>query len=225
MPEITDQDFTPDFSRELNIENLISAPLVAVSKANVIMAQGQTRFLLEYCFTKKGEYYEPVMIQMAVTRSPVNLNQAAPKENSINPQTTEVGKGPPIERLPAVTAYFHLPLLTIVPLNSLAVDKVTIDFDLEVSSANSKPSHTTNESPTLINKRKVQLYGKISYDPGSHSKRDSSSSKPPLSSKIKVNLNATALPLPTGVLSLIDLYTKSFYVVPAVANDQTNSDT
>ena len=34
----------PDYSSELNIESIISAPLIAASKANVVMVTGQTRF-------------------------------------------------------------------------------------------------------------------------------------------------------------------------------------
>ena len=69
MPNINHGSFTPDFSKELDIESLISAPLVAVSKANVVMAQGQTRFFLEYCFNKIGDNYEPIMIRMALKKA------------------------------------------------------------------------------------------------------------------------------------------------------------
>ena len=45
MPEPQNQSFKPSFNSEINIESIISAPLVAASKANVVMVTGQTRFL------------------------------------------------------------------------------------------------------------------------------------------------------------------------------------
>jgi hypothetical protein len=146
MPDITNQTFDPDFSRALDIESLISAPLVAVSKANATMAHGQTRFLLDYCFNKTDDGYEPVMITMALTR-----HLLAPDKHDNTVQ--------------GVTTYFKLPLLTIVPLNSLAVDKVTIDFHLEISGTSGKDADKTRGKGNQITDQKAQLYGKIGSDP------------------------------------------------------------
>lgn len=220
MPTVTNQEFNPNFNKALDIESLISAPLVAVSKANVVMAQGQTRFLLEYCFKKVGDNHEPVLIQMAMTKGVVQPARAAVKAiqasaPGVLPVVTAVAAIPEIPAyIQNITTYFSLPLLTIVPLNSLAVDKVTIDFDMEITSVSSKPSGGTNESATTITDRKAQLYGKISNDsnPSNDNQTDADRSK--TSSKIKVSLNAASLPLPSGVLTLIDLYTKSIQPLP-----------
>ena len=65
MAVLINQEFKPNFGSELNIESIISAPLVAASKANVVMVTGQTRFLLDYCFKKNdNNTYEPIMIEM-----------------------------------------------------------------------------------------------------------------------------------------------------------------
>ena len=53
MSEKEQGTFKPQFGAELNIESIIGAPLVAASKANVMMLTGQAQFLLDYCFTKR----------------------------------------------------------------------------------------------------------------------------------------------------------------------------
>ena len=55
--------YVPKFHAELNIESVLIAPLVAASKANVMMLSGQARFLLDYCFSLENGIYKPVMIQ------------------------------------------------------------------------------------------------------------------------------------------------------------------
>jgi len=222
MPNIENGSFKPDFSKELDIESLISAPLVAVSKANVVMAQGQTRFFLEYCFNKVGDNYEPIMIRMALKKAvivpPQPEQPGQPPVNASAPGVLPIvlaseGKAAVPAKPEAIvgqTTYFELPLLTIIPFNSLAVDKMNIDFDLEITATKSKPSTLNNESNNNITDEKPQLYGKISYDPNNGNANESKSpSKKQLSSKLKVNINAATLPLPQGILTIIDLYSKS----------------
>lgn len=47
MSENEQGTFKPQFGAELNIESIIGAPLVAASKANVMMLTGQAQFLLD----------------------------------------------------------------------------------------------------------------------------------------------------------------------------------
>jgi hypothetical protein len=155
------------------------------------MAHGQTRFLLDYCFNKTDDGYEPVMITMALTR-----HLLAPDKHDNTVQ--------------GVTTYFKLPLLTIVPLNSLAVDKVTIDFHLEISGTSGKDADKTRGKGNQITDQKAQLYGKIGSDPSGAKNGMSRQNK----SKIAVNINASALPLPSGVLTIIDMYNRSIHASP-----------
>ena len=46
MSENEQGTFKPQFGAELNIESIIGAPLVAASKANVMMLTGQAQFLI-----------------------------------------------------------------------------------------------------------------------------------------------------------------------------------
>lgn len=197
MAEPTLKTFRPSFSKELNIESIISAPLVAASKANVVMVTGQTKFLLEYCFTKNKESntYEPKMIEMSMTRAEIvpAVKQGEPdiiKEHKLT---------------------FNLPLLTLISLNSLAIDKVTVNFDLEITSVTSYEQLGGDGKPLH---KQAQLNGRISYDPNQQS-NDKGQNKSSMRSQLKVNINAGPLPLPVGVLTIIDLYTKSIQPLPS----------
>lgn len=182
--------FNPQFN-ELDIESIISAPLVAASKANVVMVTGQKNFLLDYCFERKKDgNYEPIMIQMSISKGVV--------EN--DPVT-----GDPI--LKKFDLAFSVPLLCLVPLSSLAVDKVTVDFDMEITSATSRDANND------IIDSKVQLNGRISNrpTPGDSDKAQNTSQ---MKSKLSVNINAGPLPLPVGILTILDLYTKAIQPYP-----------
>ena len=41
-----------DQNSEMNLESIVSAPVIAVSKANSMMLSGQLSFLMDYCFIK-----------------------------------------------------------------------------------------------------------------------------------------------------------------------------
>ena len=200
------QPFSPDYSSELDIESIISAPLVAASKANVVMVTGQTRFLLEYCFQQKdGGNYEPKMINMVMKQGV--------------PDPTKKPGDPGYIQEAKMT--FTIPLLCLVPLNSLAIDKVTVDFDLEITSMTSRDVKTEISSSTgdgdqnrnIIDK-KVQLNGMISYK---HNNACNETYKNQSTSRLAVNINAGPLPLPVGVLTILDLYTKTIQPLPQAA--------
>jgi len=71
MPDPQNQVFKPNFSSELSIESIISAPLVAAPKANIVMVTGRTRFLQDNCFemSADGKTNEPIMIIMSVAKA------------------------------------------------------------------------------------------------------------------------------------------------------------
>lgn len=212
MADLGYQAFNPNFGKELDIEAMISAPLVAASKANVIMVTGQTRFLLEYCFTKDDDgVYAPVMIIMSMTKGTVD-------------ETKEVGQP---GHITMTKLTFSMPLLCIIPINSLAIDKVSIDFDMEITSAIPKQATTANGSNTKVTETNATLNGKIgnSSPDQRRVKRSSNPDNNQISNHLKVSLNATPLPLPTGVLTIIDLYTKGIQPisVPASTTQETKN--
>ena len=194
MSENEQGTFKPQFGAELNIESIIGAPLVAASKANVMMLTGQAQFLLDYCFTKEegSNLRQPLMIEMVLSQPVVDHTKQPtdPGYISINKMA------------------FQVPLLCLLPLNSLAIDKINVDFDLEITSQ-------VNAGVQLVEKKAV-LNGRIAPAKQEYKKNFREQYDSTLSSRLKVNIHAGRLPLPKGVLTLLDLYTKSIQPIQKI---------
>lgn len=110
-----------------------------------------------------------------------------------------------VELLLSDGSSFEVPIITLIPLNSLAVDNVDIDFSLEIIS---QINNTHKESMSLNDgdkeRAKTSLSGRLSYD-----SNDTKSARSHNSSKLNVKINAKSIPIPTGVTTLIDIYLKS----------------
>jgi hypothetical protein len=185
------------------IGSLLSAPLVAAASANSIMIKEQTRFLMDTCFIAKGNnQYEPLMIEMSLSRSIISEDV----NNELKRQE--------------LVATFKIPLLTLVPINSLVVDNVDIDFSMEIVSyseaqkdSSAEKEEGKNTSSGLLGNNtqsnKTTLSGKLSYDAN-----DKGSNRSHNASKLNVKIHAGTIPLPQGVTTLIDLYVKSINAIP-----------
>ncbi len=184
----------------LPIKSLVSAPLLAGAEANAKMAMTQTQFLLSTCFdiTENGDStdYKPIMINMTLTRSVIKPNGEA---------------GTPVE------TRFDLPLLTIMPLNSLAVDNIDVNFEMEVKSSFSNDKETSSESEQAAEgsfSARVG-YGCFSAEVSgsvSASSKQSSSEKSHYeksnSARYQINAHAGQLPLPEGVTTIIQAFSQ-----------------
>ncbi|MDC1882078.1 DUF2589 domain-containing protein [Bacteroides uniformis] len=188
----------------LPMESLIGGPLNAAAKANSAMALSQTKFMLDTCFQKvvKGENtsYNPIMIKMALTRGVMSSKDDGTVE--IKPLTTQ----------------FDLPLLTVMPLNSLAVDNVSVNFEMEVKSSFSEDDNKEKESSFSGESSfetklgwgllSVSIKGNASYssrDSETHNTHYEKSN----SAKYTVNVHAGQLPLPKGVNTIIEAFSKA----------------
>lgn len=196
----------------LPMDSLIGAPLMAAAKANNMMAVTQTRFMLETCFAfKKGDdntpdSYAPIMIKMTITQSLLVPG---------DPDGNDDEKKPKIE---PITTDIDLPLLTIIPLNSLAVDEVNIQFDMEVKSSFSEATSEKHEekfagSGSFSAKLNygifsVSVTGSVSYDSATSSSRDTHYEKSN-SAQYSVKVHAGQIPLPQGVTTIINAFTNS----------------
>ena len=199
----------------LPIKSLIAAPLDAATNANAMMARTQTQFMLSTCFeedTTSGDL-SPIMIKFTATRSVINADGT-----------------------PAGTAStsFELPLLTIIPLNSLAVDDVKVHFEMEVKSSQSKDNETSSEQETA-----AQGSFKAKYNAGlfsvsvsgsvSHSSKNTSSSKEHYEAsnqaKYEIDVHAGQLPLPKGVTTIIDAFTKNIAPIQLKEGDTASGTT
>ena len=210
--------FSPGDSKGLDIESLISAPLVAASVANSMMAKEQARFIMDFCFTKDGENYHPVMINMSITNT---VTEPAERENGrlVKPQSTS-----------RVTTTFQLPLLTIIPINSLAVESVSVQFEMELMSQQEDASGYPHRSELLGGSnappdKKAKLMGKVSYDSTERASTDGKQRNTSQnSSSLKVNVNAGQLPLPVGMSTILNLYTKTIHPVQTPEQNNENTD-
>lgn len=184
----------------LPIKSLISAPLLAGAEANSKMAITQTQFLLSTCFNVTGDgsarNYDPVMINMTLTRSVVNADGSA---------------GTPVQ------TRFDLPLMTIMPLNSLAVDDVTVKFEMEVKSSFSNDKETSTESESAAEGSfsakigygcfSAEVSGSVSASSKSASSEKSHYEKSN-SARYEINAHAGQLPLPEGVTTIIQAFSQ-----------------
>ena len=167
---------------ELDLELLVSAPLIAASKANEAILKQQTQFILDTCFTVEEDIQTPVMVKMRLSKTSIDFTK-------LNDELL----------LESQDIFFQVPLICLIPINSLGVNSIDVDFNVEVSSMKSSTS-SSNASGAVLS-------GRLSPTQA-NSKRNVSSR-----GFLQVNLKAGALPLPSGVLELIDIYTKTIQPV------------
>lgn len=197
----------------LPMDSLIGAPLIAAAEANKQMSITQTKFLLETCFKyTKGnpnnqppipESYEPIMINMSLNRSHVQSGQGT-EENPSNVTRSTID--------------FAVPLLTLIPISSLAVDNVDINFNMEVKSSFAEDNDREASSKTA---GEASLEAKVGWGPFSakitghvsHEAQNSSSYKSHYQKSNQatydLKINAKQLPIPEGVGVIIQAFTRS----------------
>ncbi len=179
------------------IDELISKPLTAIVDAQSKMAREQVKLLLQNCFTFNGEFYQPKVIKMCITRAVIE--QRGPD------------KPPELEQ---IITFFDLPLISIFPFNSLGIEAVDIHFDIDISTQytieidwENIPSDTDQASSfNTDHDTEVQMLGKVTSSAFTNKKKTESISS---DSSYSVDVVAAPLPLPPGLLSIIDVYTKA----------------
>ena len=216
----------------LPMDSLIGGPLNAAAKANAAMALTQTQFMLDTCFQKKEitpattpptYNYDPIMIKMSITRGVIQPQNPDP--------TTGVVPAPIIQ---PVTTSFDLPLLTIIPINSLGVDNVEITFEMEVKSSFSEEQ--SEETKNQV-KASASFEMKIGWGPisatikgsASYDHQDSSTHSTHYqksnSAKYTVNVHAGQLPVPKGVNTIIEAYTNAIQPLVMPTDSGTTTTT
>lgn len=178
---------------ELDIDSIIGAPLIAASKANSLMQSEQVRFLLDTCF-RPDEFNDkalhPVMVKMILTSSSIDYYQSL--EDGISVATNKIE--------------FQVPLISLIPINTLAVNSVDLDFDMEITSMSHMSSLSSNDGSGT----NAILKGKIAK---SCQSKGAVSNEIQDSRNLNVKISANSLPLPKGVIELIDMYTRSIQPV------------
>jgi len=218
----------------LPMGDLIGSPLMAAATANSQMGLAQVQFMLDLCFKKPGtvsaddkktvtEGYEPVMIDMTLTRNYI----VPPKPPEDNSQSTPLPSVTPIKTI------ISLPLLTIIPLNSLAVQTVDVNFEMEVKSSYSE-EHTKNDKTnfkqdgtfeTKINYfiGSTTIHGTVSHDRNIEIS-DKNHYQKSNSAKYTVAVHAGQLPLPEGVNVILKAYTQNISPIELKTTAETNKE-
>ena len=216
----------------LPMDSLIGGPLNAAAKANAAMALTQTKFMLDTCFNKVeitapdpstspptlGVYnYTPIMIKMSLTRGVIDNSAAAIAAAQPGPGTPGTLGAVPPPTIVTMETKFDLPLITIIPLNSLGVDDVNVTFEMEVKSSFSEDDEKKSETAIAAESSfevkvgwgpvSATIRGSASYDHKDSSTHSTHYQKSN-SAKYTVSVHAGQLPLPKGVNTIIEAFTK-----------------
>ncbi len=183
----------------ISIDQLLAAPLVAAANANSSMAKKQTIFLMESCFDRynigneddedevQDYVYHPKMVTLSMTK------------NVIKPGIDK-NKKPKMEQ---ISTNFEVPILTLIPFNSLSLKDLSVNLDLEITSQKQK---SKSFDDNVVATDEIELKGNVSYESDRKSNDNRSSKK---TSKLSVEMNAGSIPLPVGFTTILDLYTKN----------------
>lgn len=189
----------------LPMKSLIGAPLKAAADANAMLARSQTQFILSNCFEKKEDgKLKPIMIEFDIERSVINAD------------------GTPAAEKASIS--FTVPLLTLVPINTLAVDELDVSFEMEVKSSREYDHQTADQekdsakgdyaSPYNADKFSCELHGTLSS-----SKNTKGANR--ANAHYEIKMHAGQSPLPIGLTTIIDAFTKN---IAPIQLKKTNED-
>ena len=184
------------FFSGIPVNRIIEEPLLAVIRAQSAMAQEQIILLLKICFdyNARKKVYKPKQLEMTLTRSILQPNK-------------EINKPP---ELVQVTSTFQVPLLIIFPINSLGVENINIDFGVEITSQHALKIEDKQDEPLLFKKTsKAKLLGKIA---ASNLQKIEEVNDRTSSTLLNINVDAGTMPLPKGLLEIIDIYSKALHL-------------
>ena len=158
------------------IEDLLAAPFIAAANANSKMAQEQVKFLMETCFDAKEDSFSPKMVSLTIRKN--NQSETEPDE----------------------LLTFELPLITIIPFNSLCVKDINVKFDMEIVSL--APKHVADNDET--GKKNMEMRGSVAA-----SKSDDSPTQKRHQSKMHVEITGGTIPLPVGLTTILKFYSNN----------------
>lgn len=159
---------------------MIGASAVGVVKANDMMARQQVCLLMQHCFFKKKDVYEPVMVTLSIQR---NIPGHSEKEDSASDERVE----------------FKVPLITLIPINSLTIEDAKINFNIDVLTCSDTKEESQDDifDRVATQKKYYNLEGRIQYATEGEKKQHQAMS---------INFTTGKLPLPIGVSTLIQAY-------------------
>lgn len=192
----------------LPMKALIGAPLKAAADANGMLARSQTQFILSTCFDTDKENNDrlvPKMISFNIERTVIDA------DGNIAPKTATMG--------------FSIPLLTLIPINTLAVDELDIAFEMEVKSSSEYNHETSTDaeqaahgqmtSPYQADKFSCEMHGTLT-----NANAESSTGTRGGNARYEIKLHAGKSPLPLGLTTIIDAFTKNIAPIQLKKGDK-----
>ena len=180
----------------LPMKALIGGPLKAATDANGMISRAQTQFIINSCFEKvdnESTNLRPIMIKFQLERQVVNA------DGTLNNKPASMD--------------FSVPLMALMPLNSLAIETLKISFEMEVKSSREFTKETSLDrkmrstgrginSPHQPHEFDTELHGTLA-------KKSKNSGNESSGANYEVTLTAGQLPLPKGITSILDIFNKN----------------
>lgn len=203
----------------LPMDSLIGGPLQAVASAQQGLAMTQTQFILNTGFNqtkdKDGNItYTPITASIAMGQS----QPVIAADGSVTTADSQLN--------------VDFPIITMVPIPSLAVTSVDIAFDMEVKSSythetDCESSSKTQEQGSFDAKAgwgcfSVEVKGSVSHD-SSQSNSDKQTYQKSNDAKYHVEVKAEQQPIPEGIKMLLKMFGDNMTMRPVTVNAQQSA--
>lgn len=182
--------------RGVPLKAIVGAPLKAAADANGMLARAQTQFILSTCF-------EPSEMNPSILRPKLLIFNIERYMVHHDGQTATEKAG--IE--------MAVPLLTLLPMNSLAIHELNVCFEMEVKSITEKEVNATtggveggeSEDDSVF----YEMLGALANSPKCLIPNQTHPNRSIPHALYDVTMQADRLPLPKGLNTIIDLLTKN----------------
>ena len=210
----------------LPMNELIGGPLMAAAEANNQMAMTQAKYILDTGFykrkekvkivdkktkkviTKDIEVFEPVIVEMKLKR-PIVVPGYDEKTGKPDPDKTAIDQ---------VETVVSVPLITMLPVNALAVDNVDINFEMEVKSSYAQEksqetqeklaSESSFEAKIGFGPFSATISGSVAYSSESRS-AESEKFEKSNAARYTVNVHASQQKQPEGLALMLEQFSKN----------------
>ncbi len=175
----------------LDMGVLIGGPLKAACEAQSMLANSQLNFIRQIGLHTEGEVAKVRTASFSFTRSAAAEASEGEEENA---------------KLQTELVELNVPLLALVNVPSLSIDKVNITFDMEVKSSTS--SESQSDKSAEISAGAGGKFGGFHFDvsiKGSVSCHDKNTRSSDNSAKYHVEVTASQQPTPEGLSRMIDI--------------------
>lgn len=195
----------------LPMDSLIGGPLQAAAKANAQMISANADFILKTGFQETPDPNDPKK-----TVKTANMVKFGYVQNILEQEPDSKDPKKKVSKITPKNVEIDVPLLAIIPMPSLKVDKVDINFTMSVNSSTedteSSDSEAGFEGSASVGwgpfKATVKVHGKTSSH-SSHTRKSDNSAK------YDVAVSASDSGMPEGLARVLDMMNDAISPTPA----------